>query len=729
MVMEKKSTVKKPVKNGVAKVPVVMQLEALECGAASLTMILEYYNKWIPLEQVRSDCGVSRDGSNAKNILKAARNYGLKAAGYRYEPQMLKKNGTFPCIVHWDFNHFVVLNGFKGDKVYLNDPARGSYVTTMEDFDDNFTGICLMFEPSETFEPSGKPKSMFGFVKKRLVGCGVALAFVFLTTLITSALGVINPVFSRVFIDRLLTGASPSWTRPFFTVFGITILIQLLVGYIQAIYSIKINGKMTIVSNTAYMWKVLHLPMEFFSQRLAGDIKQRQESNEIVSAMFVNTIAPLFINFVMLIFYVIVMLRYSVVLAFIGFASVAINLYLAKVISKKRINVTRVLMRDQGKLYGTTVSGVQMIETIKASGAENGFFEKWSGYQASVNTQMVNFQKIDQFFGMLPSYVNQITADIILIVGVYLCMEGSFTVGMVMAFQGFFASFMTPVSTLITAGQSIQEMRTSMERIDDVMEYPEDKNVVDKPISEDESYAKLTGNVELKNVTFGYSKLDEPLIRDFNLTIKPGQKIAFVGPSGCGKSTISKLISGLYSPWSGEILFDGKKINEIDRSVFTGSIAVVDQDIILFEDTIANNIRMWDSSIEDFEVIMAARDANIHLDIMEREEGYDYKMIEGGNNFSGGQRQRIEIARVLAQDPTIIIMDEATSALDAKTEYEVVKAIKDRGITCIVVAHRLSTIRDCDEIIVLNRGEVVERGTHEQLYSKEGYYKQLIANE
>ena len=368
-----------------------------------------------------------------------------------------------------------------------------------------------------------------------------------------------------------------------------------------------------------------------------------------------------------------------------------------------------------------------MIETIKASGAENGFFEKWAGYQASVNTQKVRFQRLNQYIGMIPSLVSTITNTTILVLGVWLTMNGAFTVGMIMAFQGFMSSFSTPVSSLISTGQTLQEMRTQMERVEDVMQYPTDVEFTQA--AEQDECGKLTGQVELKHVTFGYSRLGEPLIEDFSLTLKPGSRVAFVGPSGCGKSTLSKLISGLYQPWSGEILFDGKPISQIDRNIFTGSLAVVDQDIILFEDTIANNIKMWDTSIEDFEMILAARDAKLHEDIMQRQGGYQYRLTEGGKDLSGGQRQRLEIARVLAQDPTIIIMDEATSALDAKTEYEVVNAIQARGITCIVVAHRLSTIRNCDEIIVLDNGKVVERGTHEQLYAMGGVYTDLVSSE
>lgn len=721
-----KQTVKKPIEKGVAKVPVVMQMEALECGAASLCMVLAYYNKWIPLEQARLDCGVSRDGSNAFNVLKAAENYGMEAAGYKLEPDELFEEGMFPCIVHWEFNHFVVCDGVKGDRVYLNDPAKGSYSVTREAFDDSFTGIVLMMEPGENFEPGGKPKSVKDFVIKRLRGTGVAFAFVVITTIITSLMSILNAGFSRVFLDQLLQGRNMEWITPFFVGLGIITLVEIVTAWIQAVYSLRINGKMDAVGNSTFMWKVLHLPMEFFTQRLAGDIQGRQASNASIASTVVNTIAPLALNTAMMFFYLIVMIRHSIVLTCIGLLSVAINAGVSKFISDKRVNITRVMMRDQGKLSAATVGAVDMIETIKASGAENGYFEKWSGYQASVNTQTVRFQKQDTILGFIPGIISGMLDTLVLALGILYTIQGHFTVGMILAFQGFMNSFTAPASMLISAGQVIQEMRTSMERIEDVMEYPDDPAFEREEAKE---YAKLSGTLTMKNVTFGYSRLADPLITDFNLEIKTGQRVAFVGPSGCGKSTLSKLISGLYSPWSGEILFDGKPIDTIDRNIFTGSVAVVDQDIILFEDTISGNIKMWDSTIEDFEMIMAARDAKIHEDIMERQGGYQYKITEGGKDFSGGQRQRLEIARVLAQDPTLIIMDEATSALDARTEYEVVKSIKDRGITCIVIAHRLSTIRDCDEIIVLDHGKVVERGTHEELLKLDGTYKNLVTSE
>jgi len=721
--------INKPVVKKIAKTPVVMQLEALECGAACLTMVLAYYSKWIPIEKVRVDCGVSRDGSSAKNVLRAARNYGLIAKAYRFEVEEIKEEATFPCIIHWNFNHFVVLNGFKGNYAYLNDPARGTVKVPMKEFDDAFTGVCMMFEPSENFEPSGHKKTTKEYVLERSKGLGGVVAFVVLTSIIANLMGVISPGFTRVFYDRILSGSNPEWTEVF--IFGLCLfsLVQIIVMIIQTNASLKINGKMAVVGSSSFMWKILRLPMDFFSQRMVGDVLTRENSNSSIANTIVNTLAPLVLNACMMIFYFIVMIRYNVILTAVALTSTIVNAIVSKIISKKRINTTRVIMRDSGKLTGTTMSGIEMIETIKASGAENGFFERWSGYQASSNNGSTDYQKISSYLGLIPSIVSSLASIAIMTIGLYLTIKGEFTLGMISAFQGYLASFLAPVNQLIGASQTLTEMQTEIERIDDVMQYPDDF-VFD--VSDDlpvEEYSKLTGNIELKNVTFGYSKLSDPLIKDFNLSMKPGSRVAFVGASGCGKSTLSKLISGLAEPWSGEITFDGKHINEIDRAIFTGSLAVVDQDIILFEDTIKNNIKMWDETIEDFEVVMAARDAQIHEDIMQRENGYEHVLSEGGKDFSGGQKQRLEIARVLAQDPTICILDEATSALDAKTEYEVIKAIKDRGITCIVVAHRLSTIRDCDEIIVLDKGKVVERGKHTELMKLNGYYTKLITSE
>ena len=711
-------------------VPVIMQMETLECGAASLAMILAYHGKWLPLEQVRSDCGVSRDGSKASNIAKAGRSYGLEVKAHRYGVDEVKENVTYPAIIHWNFNHFVVLCGFTKNAAVINDPARGTIKVTMEEFDHSFTGVCIEFTPGENFEKGGKPESVFKFLKDRLANTTASVIFVMITAVLVAFVGLVTPVFARIFTDQILPGHNMHWLEMLLVAMLFTAIFRMIVGFLNEIYLYRIKGKLAIVSNASFMWHMLHLPMDFYAQRMVGDLAGRQKLNDQIAETLIAKIAPVFIQIILLFFYFIIMIRYSVVLTFVGCIAIVLNLLASQIASHMRVETTRVRMRDESKVDSATMSGIDMIESIKSSGAENGFFERWAGFQASANIQTVKQLRNDSFFLSIPVLLQELSNAVILTIGVWLIMKGKFSVGMLVAFQSLLQQFMMPVESLLDIGQSIQETRTSMERVQDVMKYASDNSYV-KTFSEDDitEFEKLKGTIELRHVTFGYSKLEEPLLKDFNLIIHSGDKVAFVGPSGCGKSTIAKLISGLYEPWEGEILYDGKKITEIPRESFLGSLSVVDQEITLFEDSISENIKMWDKSITDYEVILASRDAHIYQDIMARPGGYEHKIDAGGRNFSGGQRQRFEIARVLAGDPTIVILDEATSALDAKTEYEVTKAIKNRGITTIVVAHRLSTIRDCNEIIVLEHGQIKERGTHEELYKLGGMYSQLVTME
>ncbi|WHH58598.1 NHLP family bacteriocin export ABC transporter peptidase/permease/ATPase subunit [Petroclostridium sp. X23] len=712
---------------GIAKVPVVMQTEALECGAAALCMILAYYGKWLPLEQVRSDCSVSQDGSSVKNVVKAARAYGLNVSEHRMEPAALR-DITWPAIVHWNLNHFVVLNGFKKDKAVLNDPAQGRVEVALEEFYKSFNGMVLRFEKTDAFVPEGKPKSMWESAKKRLRGTAASFAFIMLTGLLTSVLGMITPIFSKIFLDNILSGKNPEWLMLFTAAMAITLVFQFAVGAIEGVYWLKIEGKIAIEANASFMWHALRLPVEFFSQRFAGDIVSRQESNESIASSLISKLAPIFMNVCLLIFYLAVMINYSITLSVVGIAAVLINMVIARFVSHKRANMARRVQRDGGKLSGVTMSGLEMIETIKASGAEIGFFERWSGYFTKQRNALVEFYTVSKLFNTIPPLLQQMANIGVLMIGVYLILDGDLTIGMLIAFQGFLTSFLTPVNQLVEVGESLIEVRSQMERLEDVMNYKPDVEDDEEKAADDGKAEKLKGEIHIGNVTFGYNRLSLPLIEGFSLSLKPGQSVAFVGGSGSGKSTLAKLISGLYQPWFGEIRFDGLLKNEINRGIFTASLAVVDQDVAIFEDTVINNITMWDRTIDEVAIVNACKDAQMHDEVMGRQGGYSHIIKEGGKNFSGGQRQRFEIARAFAQQPSIIILDEATSALDTKTEQLIMEAIKARGITLIIIAHRLSTIRDCDEIIVLDKGKVVERGTHEQLIKTGGQYAALISN-
>ena len=711
-------------KSKLAKVPQVMQMEVVECGAASLTMILAHYGKWLPLEEVRAACGVSRDGSSAKMILQAARNYGLDAKGFRMSPEALE--GKQPAIIHWNFEHFVVFRGFdRKGRACINDPGIGPVKWPMEEFRKHYTGVCLTFEPTEKFEKGGQQTSILSYMKKNLNGVSEAFWLTFSFALMGAFVALLSPLFTRIFLDEILSGKNADWVKWFFIGMGALAVFQFFVVLLQSRYTKRVAGALALKSNKDYLRHLLRLPMSYFAMRHVGDLQQRMHLNQEITNSLIEVLAPQVINIGLLVLYLFLMFSYSFWLTIIGFVAAGVNLAIVHYFANLRINLIRSMEQCEGQYFSATVSCIDNMESIKAAGAETGFFKYWSGLWAHKFNVNANADKQQAQVALLPVMANALCSVAVLVLGAYLILQGDLTVGMLMAFQGFMGSFLAPVNELVNGSQKIVEMRSQMERVEDVMKYPEDHRESEKEILQ----GKLGGLLEMKHVTFGYSPIQPPLIEDFNLRVEPGHSVALVGPSGCGKSTLAKLISGLYKPWSGEILYDGRPIESIPNEELTNSVAVIDQNVVLFDDTIAQNIRMWDPSIEDFTLMMACNDAEIRADIVSRPEGFDTKIVKGGQNFSGGQRQRFEIATALAREPIVLIMDEATSALDPKTEDEVMKRIRRMGPTQVIVAHRLSTIRDCDEIIVMDQGKILQRGRHEELMAQEGFYQKLMKSE
>ena len=707
-------------------VPVILQMEALECGAISLCMILAYYGRWITSDDSRKACGVSRDGASAFNILQAARKFGMNAKGVRMELAGLDRQKT-PCILHWGFAHFVVFCGKLGPWYVINDPARGRCYCSRKEVGSHFTGICLKLEPTENFQKSGQAPSMTGYIRQHLHGAGSALLFTMITSLLLALVSTVLPIFQQAFVDGILTGTNPEWANPLLVTLGGVALYQLAVNLLAARYGMRQRVLLTIQASSKFMWHVLRLPLHYFSTRIPGDTVRRIDEAGVISTLLVEKLAPVVANLLLLLFYLFFMVKYSEPLAGIAVGSTLLIVLLSLVLMQVQRNLSRQVENNQGKLQGVVMSSLQCIETVKAAGAEEGFFQRWAKTFADVKNAESQQSRIMAYAGALPQFLAQLAANLIFILGCRYILEGQLTIGMLMAFQGFLNTFSAPLQQLINTSMNLSVMQVNMERVEDV--YNTQPDVV--PITQDtrdRQEGKLQGELELKHVTYGYSALEEPLIRDFSMRVKQGKSVAFVGASGCGKSTLANLVSGLYQPWEGEILYDGKPIDRIHRATFTSSVAVIDQDSAFFDGTVEDNVKLWDQSIEDFAMIMACNDAEIHQEIALRPKVYGSVMEEGGKNFSGGQRQRLNIASALVKEPVLLIMDEATSALDAATEERVMKNIRKQGITLVIIAHRLSTIRDCDEIIVMDKGAVVERGTHEELLANRNRYYELVAD-
>ena len=708
------------------KVPTVLQMEATECGAASLAMILAYYGRWLPLEFLRQECGVTRDGSNADNLLKAARRQGCVAKAFAGRSEVLRKK-EFPLILFWEFNHFLVLEGFQGDTVFLNDPAMGRRTVPWDEFITSYTGVYMKITPDENFKPEGEPYSIVKTVAAKLREDKWALIFLMVLGLCMIIPGLAVPVMSQIFIDDVFSLKHADWiVKLLIAMFGTMVMLGIMTAMRAAVLTYW-QKKLTIADSSGFFWHVLRMPVTFFQQRYAADIASRIQFNESTAEVLSNQAATALLDLLVALFYLLLLFQYSVPLTLIGISISVVDIFVFLYMRRRQTDLIMRIQQDASKAYGVLMSGLMMVESIKANGSEGDLFAKWAGYAAKASVATQEMKLWTMKVKLLPLLLGGLNSALIMTVGGFSIMEGIMTAGIYTAFNNLIAKFHEPVQKLLSLGNVLQNTEMQMRRLDDVRRYKTDSlNYPDENQTVSFTGNRLSGELTLKDVSFGYSPLDPPLIEHFDLHLEPGRWAAVVGSSGSGKSTLAKLVAGLYEEWSGEILFDGVKRREIPRPVIVNSLATVDQDVFQISGTVRQNISMFDKSVPSADIVQAAQDACIHDDIIQLQGGYDAEVSEGGLNFSGGQRQRLEIARALAFNPSLLILDEATSAIDPMTEQKCLENIRRRGCTCLIVAHRLSTIREADEIIVLERGKVAERGTHRELISHDGPYRRLI---
>ncbi|AIA01989.1 NHLP family bacteriocin export ABC transporter peptidase/permease/ATPase subunit [Streptomyces noursei] len=710
------------------RTPTVLQMEAVECGAASLAMVLAHYGRHIPLEELRIACGVSRDGSRASNLLKAARSYGLSAKGMQMEPAALADVAA-PAILFWEFNHYVVYDG-PGRRlgrrgVHINDPDKGRRFVPVEDFDTSFTGVVLVFEPTEAFRKGGRRPSVLSALPARLRGTTGTLLAALLASLLLVGVGAALPALSRTYIDMFLIGNQTSLLGPLFAAMtAMVVLTAVLTGLQQANL---LRGRIisSTLSSARFLRHLLRLPVTFFAQRSPADLVQRLQSNDAVAETLARDLAAAAVDGVVVVLYAVLLWTYDPQLTVIGVLIALLNVVAMRIVIRLRATHTQKLRADTARLTNTSYTGLQLIETMKATGGENGYFRRWAGQHAATLEEQQRLGVPSAWLAVVAPTLATLNSALILWIGGLRAVEGHISIGLLVAFQALVTRFTAPITRLNGVAGRIQDFAADVARLKDVESFPADAHY-SRPDA-DAGTRRLKGHVTLEDVTFGYSPLDAPLLTGFSLAVGPGQQVALVGGSGSGKSTVSRLISGLYAPWEGTIRIDGQRLADIPRSALAASVSFVDQDVFLFEGTVRDNVALWDPSIPDDAVIAALQDAALYDDVIARRpDGIHSRVEQDGRNFSGGQRQRLEIARALVRRPSILVLDEVTSALDAGTEAVIMDNLRRRGCACVIIAHRLSTVRDSDEIVVLDHGAVVERGRHAELVAAGGAYAELV---
>ena len=707
------------------RVPVVLQMEAAECGAASLAMILGYYGRYEELTVLRRACGTTRDGSRLSHVMKAAEAYGLETDARRAGAEL--KGIRLPAIVFWNNNHFLVAERMTDSAVLLCDPARGRVRVSREEFAEGFSGVVLQLKPGPDFRRGGKPFRSRSVIRSLFRGKGGVFFFLAVMSLLLNLVGTVIPGLTSLFVDYYLPMLQHTSLTAYFAVFAVLLLLQLGISGLRMRIVARFERIQTAMTNAGIMRKLLRLPMSFFQSRSHTGVLSRLGTIDQLAEFLSSRLVPVIMGIVFTLVYFVLLFYYSVTIGLGVLAIIALLVAMLALLLRSGLGRANRVTNTMADFFSTTVQSLRLFDTVKSTATEDAAVEQSMCAYVEFENAAQQMNGVTTLMQAIPAVAPLLIQLFIITVGGFEAAGHRMTIGTVLACQSIGMSVFAPIAEFISEYSSFQTMDSDICGLHDI-EAESDDPVSGRQVPREKE--RLEGRITFEHVTFGYNPAMPPVLRDVSFDVLPGRSFAVVGGSGSGKTTLLRLLEGLYVPDAGRILLDGVPLTETNRDMVTESVSVISQGSALFNGTVRDNITLFDPTIPMERVRRAAEDACIADDIEEKSNGMNERIDVNSCGFSGGQVQRIAIARALVREPSVLILDEATGALDPLTEEKVMRNIRGRGITLIIVAHRLSTVRDCDMICVLKDGAIAERGTHDELMAPGFHlYRRLVLSE